>query len=1003
MKRRLLVLLAMAAVAATAAVFVTVQGVSPTPRPDEKKLPEPRKPAETQPLYLSDARWETANTGWVALADDNLPKLDTSFQNNPISISGTSYGKGIGTFPLSEITYRLDGRYGLFESMVGLDDAVPQGKGSVVFKVFLDDDLAFDSGIVRSGDQPLPIEVPLGDAGRLRLVVEDAGDGSSLDYAVWAEARLSPAADSRTAGLAAEPGGQEARGEERAERQSEDWQAVRARSEQEASEVSAAFQGQVPAGDARATFDQRSNLLVLADGKLAVTLGYGGERNGLLSVANLEAGTMAIIGSTPALALEDGQTINLSRDTGPAGLGYRSRRVQDPALGLGTELSADFAVRGSDTVITPRLTLFDSSSYLTYQLEVRGAAARGFSFFEPGAGRFVVGEDAGYLTDYSLIRRAEVHDDSILHRELVGLGKPVLIYDRIRSRGTLMAILDEVSSPSEFSIQVDGGKISAAVGFTYSVPDGAPAIASSPRLLLHSSARGGLREATASYRQAMAALHPAPPIPDWVKYQWGTWYAFGMSYDEKMVREQVDYIAENLSDLGPWSVLLDAGWYVAEGKPGSGWDQEDVEKFPSGLRAFVDYAHSRGVKVVLYLSAPYLDDREREGNWLGLKGFVEDHPDWLIKLQSDASGSSYVYDFGNPELVEYMRGLIRGFFEKYDVDGIKIDGLGQAEGEQLSVEERDVFGDVNKIRMFTMDIYRIIYEEATRAKKDVYIESGWAVPAYANQYAHSFRYGDEFPSIEHRYPAGGLLEHIDYAALQKRVIGQRPNMGMVWGGPETQPMVRLWYEAALAMGTQMTMSVDLTRLSGRDLAALRSVLWHYNAFEGDSYFVGVPQATSFATTVEGTTYLGVVNRSEGTTQQTVKLADYGLADGVEYLLYDVLSGSYSRVKGSFQVSLPGPSFHPFLLRNTPGVIWTDSSIQIETRADSMRLVAKGPREIGGMAQIYAPRLASIWLDGKELKRSTTVRPGESYSYNATTGVVRLRYDHGREHVIEVRY
>ncbi|MHB0871264.1 MAG: NPCBM/NEW2 domain-containing protein, partial [Chloroflexota bacterium] len=108
--------------------------------------------AQSEPtVYLSDMPWEWATTGWVALADDNLPKLDSSFLNSPITIGGKGYDKGIGTFPLSEIVYSLEGKYRAFQAEVGVDGAVPEGRGSVVFRLFLDDVLSYDSGILESG------------------------------------------------------------------------------------------------------------------------------------------------------------------------------------------------------------------------------------------------------------------------------------------------------------------------------------------------------------------------------------------------------------------------------------------------------------------------------------------------------------------------------------------------------------------------------------------------------------------------------------------------------------------------------------------------------------------------------------------------------------------------------------------------------------------------------------------------------------------------------------
>ena len=60
----------------------------------------------------------------------------------------------------------------------------------MVFQVYVDDKKVFDSGIVHETASPRTIAVPVVDAQEMRLVVTDAGDGITCDYADWADARL---------------------------------------------------------------------------------------------------------------------------------------------------------------------------------------------------------------------------------------------------------------------------------------------------------------------------------------------------------------------------------------------------------------------------------------------------------------------------------------------------------------------------------------------------------------------------------------------------------------------------------------------------------------------------------------------------------------------------------------------------------------------------------------------------------------------------------------------
>ena len=100
----------------------------------------------------------------------------------------------------------------------------------------------------------------------------------------------------------------------------------------------------------------------------------------------------------------------------------------------------------------------------------------------------------------------------------------------------------------------------------------------------------------------------------------------------------------------------------------------------------------------------------------------------------------------------------------------------------------------------TLEIYRFVYEEAVRNNPDVYIESGWVTPTLANRYSHTFRYGDEDPVFNRVYPLPGFMEHIDYAAYQQAVLGQRSNMGAPYGDANDSIINRWWLQAALALG-----------------------------------------------------------------------------------------------------------------------------------------------------------------------------------------------------------
>ena len=66
--------------------------------------------------------------------------------------------------------------------MVGIDSAVPAGRGSVIFGVWVDGKKVADSGVMRGGDAPKLLSRPISRARRkLTLAVIDANDGTGGD------------------------------------------------------------------------------------------------------------------------------------------------------------------------------------------------------------------------------------------------------------------------------------------------------------------------------------------------------------------------------------------------------------------------------------------------------------------------------------------------------------------------------------------------------------------------------------------------------------------------------------------------------------------------------------------------------------------------------------------------------------------------------------------------------------------------------------------------------
>lgn len=92
-------------------------------------------------------------------------------------------------------------------------------------------------------------------------------------------------------------------------------------------------------------------------------------------------------------------------------------------------------------------------------------------------------------------------------------------------------------------------------------------------------------------KTSLKNLAPTPPMG------WNSWNWFGKKdVNEKVVREVIDAIVkEGLRDAGYNYVIVDGGWRDTKLGPNGELLSHPV-KFPNGMKALADYAHSKGLK-----------------------------------------------------------------------------------------------------------------------------------------------------------------------------------------------------------------------------------------------------------------------------------------------------------------------------------------------------------------------------------------------------------------------
>lgn len=138
-------------------------------------------PVSAETVWLSSLDLSQTQQGWGG------PRADRSVDNNPLTIGGEAFEKGLGTHSESLLFIALKGGTDRFTARVGVDGEVTN-RGSVVFEVIADGETLFTSGVMRGGEPAKPVDVDLRGVKTLLLHVSDAGDGDTYDHANWAMA-----------------------------------------------------------------------------------------------------------------------------------------------------------------------------------------------------------------------------------------------------------------------------------------------------------------------------------------------------------------------------------------------------------------------------------------------------------------------------------------------------------------------------------------------------------------------------------------------------------------------------------------------------------------------------------------------------------------------------------------------------------------------------------------------------------------------------------------------
>lgn len=107
--------------------------------------------------------------------------------------------------------------------------------------------------------------------------------------------------------------------------------------------------------------------------------------------------------------------------------------------------------------------------------------------------------------------------------------------------------------------------------------------------------------------QSFDELAKTPPMG------WNSWNKFRCDISEKLIMETADAMVESgMKDAGYEYVVIDDCWQVDRDENGE--LVPDTERFPSGIKALLDYVHSLGLKFGIYSCAGDMTCQERPGS-----------------------------------------------------------------------------------------------------------------------------------------------------------------------------------------------------------------------------------------------------------------------------------------------------------------------------------------------------------------------------------------------------
>lgn len=143
--------------------------------------------------YLSDLEWTSAQSAYTTVKKDTAAYGGQQSLNSENGV--LTFEKGLGSDTPAEIIYHLNGAYERFESYVGINSAAAKNGGEIIFKVYGDGALLYESPVMMRDDNCEFVQVDIIGVDELKLEVIVNPDSTAYEapynaHANWADAKV---------------------------------------------------------------------------------------------------------------------------------------------------------------------------------------------------------------------------------------------------------------------------------------------------------------------------------------------------------------------------------------------------------------------------------------------------------------------------------------------------------------------------------------------------------------------------------------------------------------------------------------------------------------------------------------------------------------------------------------------------------------------------------------------------------------------------------------------